>query len=311
MGANGSVHEAGDGCWAYVQRDGSWGWSNAGLVVGDGGSLLVDTLFDLRLTREMLDAFAGRTSAAPIGVVVNTHANGDHCYGNELVAGAEIIASTAAAEEMAEVSPAMLAGLTAAPGDVGDLFRHFFGEFRFDGITLTPPTRTFDGRLALDVAGREVELIEVGPAHTKGDVIVHVPDARTVFTGDILFIGGTPIVWAGPLRNWVAACDLMLGMDVDVVVPGHGPLTDKAGVTAVRDYLAFVDAEATARHDAGLDAFEAAKEIAALVDAGEFKTWGEAGRIAVNVETVYRTLDPDHRSPDVVEQFRRMAALDH
>jgi cyclase len=312
MGANGTVHDAGDGCWAYVQRDGSWGWSNAGLVVGDGGSLLVDTLFDLPLTKAMLDAFAGRTAAAPIGVVVNTHANGDHCYGNELVADAEIIASRACAEEMAEVSPAMLAGLTAAPGDVGDLFRSYFGDFTFDGISLTPPTRTFEGRLAVDVAGREVELIEVGPAHTKGDTIAYVPDAKTVFTGDILFIGGTPIVWAGPLSNWVAACDLMLGMDLDVVVPGHGPLTDKVGVAAVRDYLAFVDAEATARHDAGLDAFDAAKEIAKLVDAGEdFGSWGEAGRIAVNVETVYRTLDPTHRSPDVVEQFRRMAALDH
>ena len=129
MGANGTVHDAGDGCWAYVQRDGSWGWSNAGLVVGDGTSLLVDTLFDLPLTREMLDAFAGRTAAAPIDTVVNTHANGDHCYGNELVAGAEIIASSACAEEMAEVAPAMLAGLNSAPGDVGDLFRTFFGDF--------------------------------------------------------------------------------------------------------------------------------------------------------------------------------------
>jgi glyoxylase-like metal-dependent hydrolase (beta-lactamase superfamily II) len=281
------------------------------LIVGDGTSLLVDTLFDLALTKEMLDAFAGRTDAAPIETVVNTHANGDHCYGNELVAGAEIIASTACAEEMGEVAPAMLAGLNSAPGDVGELFRSFFGDFTFDGITLTPPTRTFDGRLTVDVGGRDVELIEVGPAHTKGDVIVHVPDAKAVFTGDILFIGGTPIVWAGPLANWVAACDLMLGMDVDVVVPGHGPLTDKAGVAAVRDYLAFVDSEATARHDAGIDAWEAAKEIAALIGAGEdFGSWGEAGRIAVNVETVYRTLDPTHRSPDVVEQFRRMAALE-
>ena len=311
MGANGSVHDAGDGCWAYVQRDGSWGWSNAGLIVGDGTSLLVDTLFDLTLTKEMLDAFAGRTDAAPIDTVVNTHANGDHCYGNELVAGAEIIASTACAEEMGDVPPSLLAGLNDAPGDVGDLFRGFFGEFDFSDITLTPPTRTFDGRLTVDVGGREVELIEVGPAHTKGDVIVHVPDAKAVFTGDILFIGGTPIVWAGPLANWVAACDLMLGMDVDVVVPGHGPLTDKTGVAAVRDYLAFVDSEATARHEAGIDAWEAAKEIAALIGAGEdFGSWGEAGRIAVNVETVYRTLDPTHRSPDVVEQFRRMAALE-
>src|SRR3954467_3144523 len=127
--------EVADDCHGYLQGDGSWGWSNAGLVVGDGASLLVDTLFDLPLTKEMLDAFAGHTAAAPIGVVVNTHANGDHCYGNELVADAEIIASRACAEEMADVSPAMLAGLTAAPGDVGDLFRSFFGDFTFDGIT--------------------------------------------------------------------------------------------------------------------------------------------------------------------------------
>ncbi len=98
----------------------------------------------------------------------------------------------------------MLDALNQAPGEVGDLFRSFFGEFDFGGIELVLPTRTFDDRLEIDVAGRAVELIEVGPAHTEGDVIVHVPDASTVYTGDILFIGGTPIVWAGPLSNWVS-----------------------------------------------------------------------------------------------------------
>ena len=138
-----------------------------------------------------------------------------------------------------------------------------------------------------------------------------MPDAATIYTGDILFIGGTPIVWAGPLSNWIAACDLMLGMDVDTVVPGHGPVTDKAGVTTVRDYLAFVDREATARHAAGVDAFDAARDIGRLIGAREdFGQLGEFGRIAVNVDAVYRSLDPDHRSADVVEQFRRMALLD-
>ncbi len=169
---------------------------------------------------------------------------------------------------MTHVPPSVLAGLCAASGEVGDLFRGFFGDFRFEGIELTLPTRTFSGRLTLDVGGRTVELIEVGPAHTAGDLLVHVPDANVVFTGDILFIGGTPIVWAGPIGNWIAACDLMLGMDVDVVVPGHGPVTDQTGVTAVRDYLAFVEREATERHAAGVDAFDAAREIAALVGAG-------------------------------------------
>jgi cyclase len=305
------LHELHDGCYAYLQRDGGWGWSNAGLVVGDGASLLVDTLFDLKLTGAMLEAMSELTRGAAIASVVNTHANGDHCYGNQLVADAEIIASTAAAHEMSDVPPSMLAALTAAPGEIGDLFRSFFGEFDFEGIELTLPDRTFDDRLEIDVGGRLIELVEVGPAHTAGDVIAFMPDAATVYTGDILFIGGTPIVWAGPLSNWIAACDLMLGMDVDVVVPGHGPVTDKSGVSAVRDYLSFVETEATARHRAGIDAFDAARDIGRLIgESADFSRLGEFGRIAVNVETVYRSLDPDHRTPDVVEQFRRMARLE-
>ena len=305
------LHELGDACFAYLQPDGSWGWSNAGLVVGDGASLLVDTLFDLHLTREMLATMTSHTATAPIATLLNTHANGDHCYGNQLVTGAEIIASEATAHEMTEVPPAMLHALNTAPGEVGALFRHFFGAFDFDGIDVAMPTRTFHGRLDVEVGGRAVELIEVGPAHTRGDTIVYVPDAKTVYTGDILFIGGTPIVWAGPLSNWVAACDLMLGMDIETVVPGHGPLTDKAGVASVRDYLAFVDEAAAGRHAAGLDAWDAAREIAQEIGAGEeFRGWSEFGRIAVNVDTAYRSLDPAYVAPNVVEQFRRMAELE-
>src|SRR3954447_13535312 len=316
MGYTKGLHELGDGCFAYLQPDGGWGWSNAGLVVGDGASLLVDTLFDLRLTAEMLTAMAPVTTAAPIATLVNTHANGDHCYGNELVGAAEIVASSAAAEEMSHVPPSLLADLTATPGEVGDLFRGVFGAFQFEGITLTLPTRTFDGRLDLDVGGRAVELIEAGPAHTRGDVVVHSPADKAVFTGDILFIGGTPIVWAGPLANWIAACDLMLGMDIDTVVPGHGPVTDKSGVAQVRDYLTFVADAATARHDAGMSAWDAAQDIALGefgawgdvqdIALGMFGIWGEFGRFAVNVEAVSRDLGPDCVPGDIVEQFRRM-----
>ncbi|MDP4977746.1 MAG: MBL fold metallo-hydrolase [Ilumatobacteraceae bacterium] len=304
--------ELSDGCLAYVQPDGSWGWSNAGLVVGDGASLLVDTLFDLKLTQQMLDSLAPFTRSAPIRSLVNTHANGDHCYGNELVAGAEIIASTAAAHEMTEVPPAMLAALNAAPGEIGQLFRSFFGAFEFADITMTLPTRTFDVRLDVEVGGRVIELIEVGPAHTRGDVIAYVPDARTMYTGDVLFIGGTPIVWAGPLSNWILACDLMLGMDIDTVVPGHGPVTDKQGIVQVRDYLSFIEQGAVARYESGMDAFDAARDIAREMSAtgSSFASWGEAGRISVNIETAYRSLDPNHQSPDVVEQFRRMAQIE-
>ena len=225
--------------------------------------------------------------------MVNTHANGDHCYGNELVGGAEIIASTAAAEEMSEVPPALLAALNGAEGELGDLFRSFFGEFDFAPITLTLPTRTFNGRLDLEVGGRSVELVEVGPAHTKGDALVVVPGRRHVYTGDILFIGGTPIVWAGPLSNWVAACDLILGLDVQAVVPGHGPVTDSArrGRCPGLPQLHRDRKQQPATRPGwtpGRRPGTSAGELAGT----SFARLGEWGRISVNVEAVYRELDP-------------------
>ena len=119
------LRELGDGCFAYLQRNGGWGWSNAGLIVGDGQSLLVDTLFDLDLTATMLDAMSAATATAPVDTVVNTHANGDHCYGNAEVTrrrpDVDIVATTATANEMSEVPPSLLAALNQAPGEVGEL----------------------------------------------------------------------------------------------------------------------------------------------------------------------------------------------
>ena len=208
MSTEQALHEIGDDVWAYVQGDGGWGWSNAGLVVDGDASLLVDTLFDLRLTAEMLESMRRASAAAEhIDTVVNTHANGDHCYGNQLVASAEIVASRASAAEMEEVPPSLLAGFVAAapdlPAPLGTYLIDIFGGFSFEGIEVAPPTRTFDGSLTLRVGDRTVELYELGPAHTAGDVAVHLPDEGVVFTGDLVFHGGHPIVWAGPVANWI------------------------------------------------------------------------------------------------------------
>lgn len=301
------LQEVADGVFAYLQPDGGWGWSNAGLVVGESSSLLVDTLFDLKLTTEMLAAMAPMTDGHPIDTVVNTHANGDHCFGNQLVTGAEIIASAATASEMAELPPDRLARMMVA--DLGETTNAYiqeaFGAFTFTGIEPPQATRTFSGELTLDQPGRQAQLIEVGPAHTAGDVLVHLPSTEVIFTGDILFIDGTPIVWAGPVQNWIDACHRILRLDCRVIVPGHGPLTDQAGVRAVADYLGYVRAEATARHQAGMRASEAARDI----ELGPYADWLDWERIVINVDSIYRELDPAHPRPDVMDLFRQMAEL--
>jgi len=306
------LHDLGSGCFAYLQPDGSWGFSNAGLVVSDGKSLLVDTLMDLKLTRSMLDEMRRKVpESKKIGTLINTHSNPDHTFGNQLVEGAEIIASEACFEEMKAQDPAMMAGMmanAAALGEGAKFLRDLMGPPKFDwtGVVATLPTRTFDRELTLRVGSKALELVNVGPAHTGGDTMVYVPDDRTVFTGDILFIESHPVIWDGPITNWIAACDKILSWDVETIVPGHGPITDKAGVRRFRGYLVYIHDEARARFDAGLDPEEAARDISL----DPYSDWLDSERLVANVAALYREFGADV-DMNVLNAFAMMARYRH
>jgi glyoxylase-like metal-dependent hydrolase (beta-lactamase superfamily II) len=176
-------------------------------------------------------------------------------------------------------------------------------RFDFASVGQRLPTESFEGRHELRVGDRAVHLIELGPAHTHGDAIAHVPDANVVFTGDILFIEGTPIMWVGPVSNWLAACDRILELDARVIIPGHGPVTDASGVRDVQRYFTYIRDEARKRFGAGMDDEAAADDI----DITDFRDWGDPERIAANVATLYREFDPSLPPLTPPEMFVRMA----
>ena len=300
------LHDIGNGCYAYLQPDGTWGYSNSGLIVDGGETLLVDTLMDLNLTRGMLDCMRNAVpAAAQIGTLVNTHSNPDHTNGNQLIEGAQILSSTACLEEMKEQSSAPRYPMT---GEAGAFFQEVLGSrFDFSDIKTVFPSRTFDREMTLHVGNKEVHLFELGPAHTRGDIVIHVPTDRTVFTGDILFVGGHPVIWAGPVGNWIRACDTILEWDVETVVPGHGPITDKSGVRALKRYLEYVRDESRKRFDAGMDYEEAARDIA--LDA--FADWTDPERIVVNVYACYREFRGETEHLPVPALFGSMARYHH
>lgn len=334
--------EVAPGCHAWMQPNGEWFESNAGLVVGEGESLLVDTLADLRITRRMLDGLAALTAPAPIRTLVNTHSDVDHVAGNQLLSGAAIISSARSAALIREQDPgslkafARLAGAMRILGRlplpvvgslappllprvdlraIGAYIGDMLAPFEFGGIEVPPATRDFDGELTLEAGGREVRLIEVGPAHTPGDLLVHVPDARLVYTGDILFVGGTPVMWAGPVSNWIAAVDTLLGLEADTYVPGHGPVCGADEAKAVRRYWTWLEAAARHRFGLGMSPWEAARDIALSAEFAEHEWagWSAPERIVINVHTLDRERRGDlggEPSPrELITMFSRVALL--
>jgi len=327
------VHELGNGIFAYTQLPGSWGWSNSGLVTDSGQSLLIDTLFDEPLTAEMLQAFRRVTpDAKRIGTVVNTHGNGDHCYGNALLEDSEIIGTPGCVEDLRAAPPSRnqllmrvaRAAEALGPGasvlgraldaigigalrvlvDAGKMALPLFGEFDFSADVVLP-NRTFEGELRLQVGHKEVVLIEFGPAHTLGDAVVWVPGDKALFTGDLLFKDAHPIVWEGPVSNWIDALRQLLEMDIETVVPGHGPLTDKSGLREGLHYLEVLSREARARYDAGMSVLDAISDI----QLSEFDRWIDRERIYVNVHTLYRDFSGETRAPHILSLFAGMSRM--
>jgi len=214
------------------------------------------------------------------------------------------VSSARTATEMADLPASMLHGLKQLDlGASGNRFvEQAFGPFDFAGIVMAPVTDTFDGAHTLTVGGRAVELVEVGPAHTAGDVIVHVPDAATVFTGDIVFIGSTPIIWAGPVANWLRACATIRALNPSVVVPGHGPVVGVAAMEPLERYLTWLHAEASARASAGMSALEAAFDI----ELGEYAEWLDSERIVINTDAVFAEVRPGHQRLDALTMMREL-----
>lgn len=307
------MHDLGNGCYAYLQPDGSWGWSNAGLVVDGDATLMVDTLFDLNLTAEMLAVYRASIPAAKeIGILVNTHADGDHTFGNQLVEGARIIGTQGTVDDFARFDPAVVQKIVTNAeqfGSAGVFMRECFRPFDFAGIELTPPTETFSGTMDIMVGSKKVQLIEVGPAHSLGDALIYVPDDKVVYTGDILFTGGTPIAWYGPVQRWIDVCDMVMGMDVETVVAGHGPISTKDDVREMRDYLQYVSDRARPLWEDGLDYLAAAYKI----DLGPYRDRKDAERVVVTLQTLFDDFgsEPERPVRAPIPYFAEMKSFRH
>ncbi len=290
------MKQVSNSCYAAINEKNRVCDANSGLINLSGG-VVIDTQSDLAHAQKMIDLFSKVWPAMPKRVI-NTHEDADHVWGNQLFLGAEIIAHRSVPERMKKVadpkeSQHLLHGVghllsrlvlkALHPGMVA-AGQQLLEDYNFDGIELVLPTTLFDTRYELNLDGTEVHLIYVGPCHQVGDTIIHLPQERVVFAGDVLFRMCAPMGWTGSYDKWFQALDLIAELNPEVIVPGHGPICGMEGVTEQKAYLQYLRAESRKCFDDGLSALEASKRI----DFGAYSSWKAPARLYMNVERAYR-----------------------
>jgi len=217
-----SLHELGDGVWAWLQPGGESGVSNAGVIADADGLTIVDTL----MVRSQWAPFAAAVDALdqPVKRVVLTHAHVDHVGGTGRFRNAAVYASQVTSDLLDQAMPL-------------DSYKAFMPAFasEFDDLAeagTRPVSHLIDG------AGNLSPRVEVLPAsgHTPGDVMVLVADADVLFAGDLCFFGVTPLAFQGDPATWAEMLDAIAEL-ADTIVPGHGPVGGETQVRELQEYL--------------------------------------------------------------------------
>jgi cyclase len=263
------VSEVADGIFAYVQPDGSWWINNTGFIRGERTVLSIDTCSTERRTRAYLDTVVDIAGEVP-RALVNTHHHGDHTNGNCLLPFATVIGHTRCRDEM------LRSGVLRPDG--------IWEPVEWGALQSAPPFVTFEQRLDVYVDDLKIELIHLTTAaHTTNDVVAWIPEHRVLFSGDLVFNGGTPFVVMGSVSGSLEALDMVMELEPEVIVPGHGAPGGIEIVDACGSYLRWLQLRAEEASAAGLTPLEAARQL----DLGAFAELLDPERLAGNLHRAF------------------------
>lgn len=283
-----AIQEVSKGIFAYIQLDGSWFLNNAGCIIGSTTTTVIDSTGTEARARAYHAALR-QVTQLPVTALVNTHSHGDHTHGNFMFADSAIVAHELCRREI------------IASGHAANAL---FPMVDFGDCPVTPPTITFDERLSLYVEDLKIELIFVGPAHTTNDIVAWIPERKLLFTGDVIFNGGTPFALGGSVGGWLKALERIEALGAETIVPGHGPVCGPEAITAVRSYLRFI--QETAKR--GMEAGTPPLELAQSLDLGQFKDLHDPERLVPNLHRAYSELRGEKwgKPLDYVQLFTEM-----
>jgi cyclase len=286
--------------YAYQQQGGTGllnaGISNAGLFVGEDSLLVFDALGYPLQSKAFIAVAKQVTDGQPISHLINSHHHGDHVAGNQFFLPTQIASHPYCRQEVLKAIPSTPASWPKAEGLADGT------EVR----KLAPPTVTFEDNLVYNIGGNVVEFRFIGPAHTWGDLVAYLPQHKILFAADLAFFQLVPYCHNAWISKWMESIDKVLKMDVDVIVPGHGPVGGKKDLAESADYFRFLKTEAKKRFDAKMSAGAAAADI----KMGKYDNWMGPERIVMNTMRLYHEFN-DTLTPDIDVEGTKQAILEY
>jgi len=266
------VQEVAEGVYAYVQGNGGWCLSNAGIILGPEETIIVDTAATQRRTQALLAA-VDRVAPARHRVAINTHSHGDHTLGNCLLPeDVPIFAHPAARDEMSA------AGLS---------IMGLWPMVEWGDLRVRLPTRLIPDSATIGHGTTTTEIRHLGVSHTTNDLVAWLPRKGVLFAGDQVLSRCTPFLLFGSVLGAKAALIQLRRLEPRTVVPGHGPVGGVELIAATLRYLDWVIEVA----QEGLRSRKTAKAVAHSVGPGPFPEWIDSERHVANFHRAYLDLE--------------------
>ena len=253
------------------------GWnSNSAFIVTKNGVLVFDTGSSTVIGQAIKEVIAGVTDL-PVRWIINSHAHGDHWLGNAVFKDTvEHIYST---EQVA----------ARIISDGQDWVDRFFQmtEGASGQSAILPPDTYIDERLELLLGEKKVTLFLSGNSHSPGDILLWLADEKVLFAGDVIYSDRMPSTLDSNLSQWIELLSVLEEMRAEVVIPGHGEVTDNDGVRQLKTLLQAFWASVEKGYEEGLADYEMTASVVDDLSAFEPRYPGLAEKVKRDISSVY------------------------
>ena len=257
------------------------GLTNAGIIVGDESVLVIDSLRVPSFARDLIKDVKDITNK-PIKFVIDTHSHWDHSWGNEEFPDATIIGHQNCYAEMVDVewNEQWRKKVTSSNdpwSEEGNI------------VNITPPNMTFETSMQMYFGGRELDLKYFGKAHTSGDIYIHLPNEKIVFTGDVAQDGGVPYLGDCYPVDWPETDNKLAALPIERFVSGHGPIGNHQALQGARDFIHNLVNSVKSAIEDGQNATQASESVINQLTP-QYGSWRSFDRIGENLPSVYEKL---------------------